>query len=261
MSGRLWGLSVGIGVLLLGGFAAYVWLGSKVQDGEPWPLYPGCYGHPDYDACAMFVDQCAGCHSGPAVVNVDAPDLVGLIGRTRTFASGESLVADEAYILRSITNHSDESEWIPGYGTEKTQLRELSERTLSSEEVAALVGYIQSFEPYPLVAEVRISQEWAVEDGRAQRIERLMKAASDPLRACYQVALVDHPEVRGSYVVEFRADHASGFGGKVVESSVSNAITIGCVEYSISPYEWRTPAEGPVLARYNIELLSRPAGD
>lgn len=261
MSGRLWGLSVGIGVLLVGGFAAYVWLGSKVQDGEPKPLYPGCYGHSDHDVCVMFVDQCAGCHSGPAVMNVDAPELVGLIGRTRTFASGESLVADEAYIRRSIADHTDESEWIPGYGTEKSQLRELSERALSPEEVAALARYIQDFDPYLVVAEVLVRQEWAAEDVRVQKIDRLMNVASDPLRACYQVTLIDHPDVRGSYVVEFRADHGSGFGGKVVESSVSNAIATGCLEYSISPYEQRKPVEGALLARYQIDISARPAGD
>ena len=258
MSGRLRGLSVGIGVLMVGGFAAYLWLGSKVQDGEPRPLYPGCYGHPDYDVCVIFVRHCEGCHSGPAIMNVAAPDLVGLVGRRRTFASGESLIANEAYIRRSIANHGDQSEWIPGYGTEKSHLRELAERALSPEEVAALARYIQDFEPYPLVAKVHVHEEWAAEDARVEEIDRLMKVASDPVRACYQVALIDHPEVRGFFVIEFRGDQRSRFGGKVVRTSVSNAITTGCVEYAISPYEHRKPAEGPLLARYGIKLSSRP---
>jgi hypothetical protein len=43
------------------------------------------------------------------------PSLVGLVGRKRVFLSGQSLVADEAYIRRSIIVHSSDAEYVPGW--------------------------------------------------------------------------------------------------------------------------------------------------
>jgi hypothetical protein len=43
------------------------------------------------------------------------PSLAGLVGRKRVFLSGQSLVADEAYIRRSIIDHSSDAEYVPGW--------------------------------------------------------------------------------------------------------------------------------------------------
>ena len=230
----------------------------KPSDG-PRPLYPTCEESAEYDACVTFVNQCEGCHGLAGVLNLQAPPLAGLIGRVRRFSSGESLVADEAYIRRAIANHSDKSERIPGYDVNESQLRELAHDVPSPTMVDALARYIRNLEPYGRIARVRIEQQTAAHDWRIEQIELSMKAAADPISACYQVVLADDPDVRGSLLVEFRADEGKGFTAGIVEDHVSNAVTVGCVEHLISRSPSRRPSNGPLLARYAITFSSSPS--
>lgn len=83
--------------------------------GDPRP----CAGSPNEELCRAgapsFDVRCASCHGMRGVQERNGPSLAGLVGRKRVFLSGQSLVADEAYIRRSIVDHSSDAEYVPGW--------------------------------------------------------------------------------------------------------------------------------------------------
>jgi hypothetical protein len=98
--------------------------------GDPGPEsqggYSGPYGDPrpcagslNEELCRKgapsFDVRCAACHGMRGVQERKGPSLAGLVGRKRVFLSGQSVVADEAYIRRSIIDHSSDAEYVPGW--------------------------------------------------------------------------------------------------------------------------------------------------
>ncbi len=84
----------------------------------------------------LFLSQgCAACHqAGAAQI---APNQQGLLGSTRVFADGSELIADEAYIRRSIKEPV--ANIVKGYPPAMPPYAHLSE-----EQIDALVAYIKS---------------------------------------------------------------------------------------------------------------------
>ena len=77
---------------------------------------------------------CAACH-GPDGSGAAGPSWVGLAGSTLELEDGTTLVADEAYLRRSITD--------PGAQVVAGYLAGMPENTLADTEVDAVVAYIQ----------------------------------------------------------------------------------------------------------------------
>lgn len=78
---------------------------------------------------------CAACHSANGNVGV-GPTWKGLAGETVTLSDGSQVVADAAYLTRSIRDPS--AQVVRGFTTQMPQL------ALVDSEIAALVAYIES---------------------------------------------------------------------------------------------------------------------
>lgn len=79
---------------------------------------------------------CVACHSVDGVTQQPCPNWKGLFGKERPLESGETVVADEAYIAHSILNSWDQI--VQGYG------KTMPPYSFSQKEVDALVAYIKS---------------------------------------------------------------------------------------------------------------------
>ena len=103
-------------------------------------MSPDCAEQPNAAACwgekLYWSKGCAACHSTDGIKQQPAPSWKGLIGAERTFTSGESLVADEVYIRRSITEPGVEI--IQGYGAVMPPMN------LNEAQVEAVVEFIKS---------------------------------------------------------------------------------------------------------------------
>jgi cytochrome c oxidase subunit 2 len=83
---------------------------------------------------------CSGCHGGQGGGGV-GPALAGLPGIERELIDGTTVIADEAYLVRSIME--PDAEIVAGY-----PLRMPSNR-LTESQVADIVAYINEMEPSP----------------------------------------------------------------------------------------------------------------
>lgn len=79
---------------------------------------------------------CVACHSVDGVTEQPCPNWKGLFGKERPLVSGETVVADEAYLAHSILNSWDQI--VQGYG------KTMPPYNFSQKEVDALVAYIKS---------------------------------------------------------------------------------------------------------------------
>ena len=79
---------------------------------------------------------CMACHSVDGVKQQPCPNWKGLFGKERPLVSGETVVADEAYLASSITNSWDQV--VQGYG------KTMPPYSFPQEEIDALVAYLKS---------------------------------------------------------------------------------------------------------------------
>ncbi len=79
---------------------------------------------------------CMACHAVDGVKQQPCPNWKGLFGKDRPLASGETVVADEAYLASSITKSWDQV--VQGYG------KTMPPYNFPQEEVDALVAYLKS---------------------------------------------------------------------------------------------------------------------
>jgi cytochrome c oxidase subunit 2 len=101
---------------------------------------PECTGAPDPMACwgqkLSNSRGCMACHSVDGEKQQPCPNWKGLFGKDRLLVSGETVVADEAYLVSSITNSWDQV--VQGYG------KTMPPYNFPEQEVEALVAYLKS---------------------------------------------------------------------------------------------------------------------
>jgi hypothetical protein len=101
---------------------------------------PECAGAADPMACwgqkLSNSKGCMACHSIDGVKQQPCPNWKGLFGKDRLLMSGETVVADEAYLTSSILNSWDQV--VQGYG------KTMPPYSFPEQEVQALVAYIKS---------------------------------------------------------------------------------------------------------------------
>jgi cytochrome c2 len=101
---------------------------------------PECTGAADPMACwgqkLSNSKGCMACHSVDGEKQQPCPNWKGLFGKDRLLVSGETVVADEAYLASSITNSWDQV--LQGYG------KTMPPYNFPEQEVEALVAYLKS---------------------------------------------------------------------------------------------------------------------
>jgi cytochrome c2 len=101
---------------------------------------PECTGAGDPMACwgqkLSNSKGCMACHSVDGEKQQPCPNWKGLFGNERLLVSGETVVADEAYLSSSITNSWDQV--VQGYG------KTMPPYNFPEKEVEALVAYLKS---------------------------------------------------------------------------------------------------------------------
>ncbi|MEM7138302.1 MAG: cytochrome c [Myxococcota bacterium] len=101
---------------------------------------PECEGAPDPHACwgqkLYGAKGCIACHAIDGERQQPCPNWSGLFGKERLLTSGETVIADEAYIANSIVNSWDQV--VQGYG------KTMPPYNFPDEEVQALVAYVKS---------------------------------------------------------------------------------------------------------------------
>ena len=101
---------------------------------------PECTGAADPLACwgqkLSNSKGCMVCHSVDGEKQQPCPNWKGVFGKDRLLASGDTVVADEAYLANSITNSWDQV--VQGYG------KTMPPYNFPEQEVEALVAYLKS---------------------------------------------------------------------------------------------------------------------
>jgi len=101
---------------------------------------PECVGAANPEACwgqkLSNSKGCMACHAVDGVKQQPCPNWKGLFGAERPLLSGETVVADEAYLVNSIVNSWDQV--VQGYG------KTMPPYNFPEPEVAALVAYLKS---------------------------------------------------------------------------------------------------------------------
>jgi cytochrome c1 len=101
---------------------------------------PECTGAANPEACwgkkLSMSKGCMACHAVDGVKQQPCPNWKGLFGAERPLVSGETVVADEAYLANSILNSWDQV--VQGYG------KTMPPYNFPEQEVAALVAYLKS---------------------------------------------------------------------------------------------------------------------
>ena len=101
---------------------------------------PECTGAADPMACwgqkLSNRKGCIACHSIDGEKQQPCPNWKGIFGTDRSLVSGETVVADEAYLANSITNSWDQV--VQGYG------KTMPPYNFPEQEVEALVAYLKS---------------------------------------------------------------------------------------------------------------------
>ncbi|MGB5694796.1 MAG: cytochrome c [Polyangiales bacterium] len=101
---------------------------------------PECVGASDPMACwgqkLTNSKGCLACHAFDGVKQQPCPNWKGLFGKERLLVSGETVVADEAYLTNSILNSWDQI--VEGYG------KTMPPYNFPEQEVQALVAYLKS---------------------------------------------------------------------------------------------------------------------
>lgn len=101
---------------------------------------PECEGAPDPHACwgqkLYGAKGCIACHAIDGERQQPCPNWLGLYGKERLLTTGETVIADEAYIANSIVNSWDQV--VQGYG------KTMPPYNFPDEEVQALVAYVKS---------------------------------------------------------------------------------------------------------------------
>lgn len=119
------GVGVGTAALLVacgGGSDAEPVLSAAAQQGKALAVSKGC------SSCHVFYGRDAA-----------GPTWKGLYGSTVTLTDDSKVVADEAYLTRSIKDPW--SQKVKGFGTT------MPRNSLSDDEVAEIVGYIKELNP------------------------------------------------------------------------------------------------------------------
>ncbi len=152
-----------------------------------------------------------------------APTFKGLLGRKRIFMSGQSLIADEAYIRRSIEDHGSTEEYVRGFEdsvywnhpnererdyTRKRELRRwafsMGKEFLSPEEVDAVLMHVMAIARRPLPYG-RLTYELAGgEVGGGHRLRQEIEARLESVEQCYRLELGLYPHTAGSLTLRLK---------------------------------------------------------
>lgn len=225
--------------------------------------FPVCDGSPYPKKCdkgsSIFAEKCRICHGRTGAGHRTAPTLIGLLGRKRTFLNGRSLIADEAYIRRSIIDHNSDEEYVPGYdGTlEKVQMLSHPDAALRASrraaevqgwknvvgrsglllsEVDALVAFIEwlNLEPLPQ-GSVRIAELVAGKKRfDAKRIRKKIGLFLESIQLCYEFELEKEPDLQGEITVEFVGLPSGRLAdGKVVRDTLEKPLLTRCVANAV----------------------------
>jgi cytochrome c oxidase subunit 2 len=101
---------------------------------------PECAGVADPMACwgekLSNSSGCVACHAIDGQRQQPCPNWLGLFGKERPLASGETVIADETYLANSIVNSWDQI--VEGYG------KVMPPYNFAEKEVDALVAYLKS---------------------------------------------------------------------------------------------------------------------
>lgn len=101
---------------------------------------PECVGAANPEACwgqkLSNSKGCMACHAVDGVKQQPCPNWKGLFGKERPLVSGDTVVADEEYLVNSIVNSWDQV--VQGYG------KTMPPYNFPEQELAALVAYLKS---------------------------------------------------------------------------------------------------------------------
>jgi len=173
-----------------------------------------CAASPDTALCELgrrvFSGQCAGCHGAQGVYERKGPSLLGLLGRTRGFVSGYTVVADEAYLRRAIQHHSADLEYVPGWkGTTYLSPPKRNDPSVTAyaryrkqleseyyqldyepgDPLDGLVAFVTALSPTPGPIGTVAYQLKGVDDDRARAIRREIEQQLESVHHCYAVAM------------------------------------------------------------------------
>ncbi|MEM8607343.1 MAG: cytochrome c [Myxococcota bacterium] len=118
------------------------WAFAGSTDGAAVAVFmpPECAGAPDPHACwgekLYGAKGCVACHAIDGERQQPCPNWAGLYGKERPLTTGETVIADDAYIANSIVNSWDQI--VEGYG------KVMPPYDMPDEEVQALVAYVKS---------------------------------------------------------------------------------------------------------------------
>jgi hypothetical protein len=221
--------------------------------------FPVCDGSPYPKKCdkgsSLFAEKCRICHGRTGAGHRTAPTLIGLLGRKRTFLNGRSLIADEAYIRRSVIDHNSNEEYVPGYhGTlEKVEMLSHPDATLrashraieaqawkqvvgdaglSPYDVNALVAFIEWLDLEPLPeGSVRVEE---LVPGKTRfdtkRIRKEIGLRLESIRLCYEFELEKELDLQGEITVEFVGLPRGRLAdGKVIRDTLEKPLLTRCV--------------------------------
>jgi hypothetical protein len=226
----------------------------------PFPVCDGSL-HPKQceKGSSLFAEKCRICHGRTGAGHRTAPTLIGLLGRKRTFLDGRSVIADEAYIRRSIIDHNSDEEYVPGYHRtlEKVQMLSHPDATLRAShraieaqawqrvvgrsgllpsEVDALVAFIEwlSLEALP-PGSVRIAE---LLPGKkrfdTKRIRKEIGLFLESIQQCYEFELEKEPALQGEITVEFVGLSGGRLAdGKVVRDTLEKPLLTRCVSNAV----------------------------
>lgn len=222
-------------------------------------IHPVCQQTDDPERCDDgadgFAQYCARCHGVGGVQRRLGPSLVGLVGRERTFLSGQSVVADEAYVTRAIADHFSLTEYVPGW--KGTAERALATETGSTEWIEHVVHHEKSAWPYypldtgdlqKLVAfvtalslypgargagEVSYRLDGIEDTVASQHFRRQLEWRLDSIRDCYWEELSRHSKVKGAESLSgnfsFHLDETREPRPAIGGNPVRNPVVLQCI--------------------------------
>jgi hypothetical protein len=199
------------------------------------------------------------------------PSLVGLVGRERVFLSGQSLVADEAYIRRSVIEHSSDAEYVPGWKGTFYRTRAMREgrddwldfahhrerlswdyhvgRSLSPTKANAIVAYVMALSPEP-GSRSRVTHEIFVgkADVDREEIRRELEMRLESIEQCYEIEWARQTQMPGERRMGGRVTlRLNGLRSRydvVASGSIGNEFVLACALDAVADLVGSSPYLG-----------------
>ena len=178
-----------------------------------------CASAPDPALCELggevFRQRCAGCHGAWGVYERKGPSLLGLLGRTRGFFSGSTVVADEGYLRRAVQHHSADLEYVPGWkgttylpsGDPSALAYERHRKHLESkyyglnhgtgDALDGLVALLAALSPTPGPMGTVTYELNGIDGDRAEAIRKEIEPRLESVHHCYAVARATSAALHG----------------------------------------------------------------